>query len=1394
MTVSAWYKSGVGFDGGDIFTKYLNASWNGWECALSGTGELIPHYLIANTPCNGIIQGYTGCGNPSGFNYPGPTNDGNWHHVVFKVDASGGTLFVDGQQVGQHPWIGSPTPVTTTASLLIGPEFEGSVDDVGIWNRALSTDEIGYLFNTGTASVCNGSSISIAGSGANIYSWNTGATTQAITVSPTSATSYTVTGTNALGCSSSNTFTVNVLPLTIPSVSVTPSTTAICLGDSVTFVATPINGGTTPTYQWKINGVNVAGATGSSFSSTTLNNNDVITVQLNSNATPCLSGNPTTSSPVTISVNQPAVPSVSISSSTPIACLGSSVTFTTAPSTGAVTPSYSWLINGNPISGATNSTYSTNSLTTGDSISVLINLNQGCFTTYSANSNQISTTISSGLNSLIGGSNNICFGESNGFIDATTSGGIAPYAYQWSNGVNTEDQTGLSAGTYSVTITDSAGCIFNSSFLIYQPPAPLSVSNVVTNATCFGSGNGSIDLTCTGGYGQYQFFWSNGSNTEDQNQLSPGNYWVNVVDNNSCVFSDTLNITEPTPINTTFSVPAVPCANDSTGSIDLTVTGGTGQYSFFWSNGFNGEDPSSLSSGSYQVTIIDANGCSDTTVTTLSSAASTSIVTQNTPPQMVCQGSTFSTIDVSATGGTISYQWYQNSIPSTFGGSPVSGANASNFTPSTAIAGTNYYYCIASGGCGSDTSFISGTQTVDSLLTPSVSITASSLTICNGLGIFFYANPTNAGSNPNYNWIINGLPIGINSDTIFNSSFTNGDVISLNITSNANCVSSTNATSNTLTVTVNSATNIISESLSTQTVCLNDTLQALSINASGANLTYQWFANSSPSYSGATSISGGTNASYQSASANPGTLYYYCVVNGACGTDTSSISGAQTVNNISQPTINIVASDTNICSGTIVSFTSNLNNGGSNPAYQWTLNGSAVTSANNPNFSSGSLTNGDVVNLILTPGTGACNNTTPVTSNGVNITVVATPTISVSNSGPYCEGSSIQLTANSNGNISWTGPNSYTSTQNNPIVGSASSNLAGTYIVTATTGTCSISDTTLVQVNNNPIAAAVTNQTITCINNTATISGSSNAPSSSFNWSGPGIVSGANTNSCQVNLGGVYILTVTQTATGCTGSDTIFVASNLTTPSVIADSIKFLACNQTSINIGSFSPDTGIVYQWNPPGNTPNSNNTTVSSIGNYTVTVTNTASGCSSSDVVIVASSGVLPDVNAGINQVLNCTTTVVTLNGSTTTPNTISIWSPAGTNPDSLNNEINAPGNYILTVTDTISGCSNSDTVMVTYDGSDCGDLDFYNGITPNGDGKNDVFYIKNISFHPNNLLIIFNRYGGKIWEGKDYDNNSVVFKGLDMNGIELPPGTYYYLLKYDGKIAKGWFELLK
>ena len=245
------------------------------------------------------------------------------------------------------------------------------------------------------------------------------------------------------------TFTVN--PTLTASVSIGASATTICSGTSVTFTATPTHGGTSPSYQWQINGTDVSGETGTTYTTTALTNSDVVTVVMTSNDSPCLTGSPATSNGITMTVNPNLTASVSIGASDTTICAGTSVTFTATPTHGGTSPSYQWQINGTDISGETGTTYTTTALTDTDVVTVVMTSNASpCLTGSPATSDGITMTVNPTLTASvsIGASDTtICAGTSVTFTATPTHGGTSP-SYQWQiNGTDVSGETGT-AGNF----------------------------------------------------------------------------------------------------------------------------------------------------------------------------------------------------------------------------------------------------------------------------------------------------------------------------------------------------------------------------------------------------------------------------------------------------------------------------------------------------------------------------------------------------------------------------------------------------------------------------------------------------------------------------------------------------------------------------------------------------------------------------------------------------------------------------------------------------------------------------------------------------------------------------------------------------------------------------------
>ncbi|MBL7774576.1 MAG: carboxypeptidase regulatory-like domain-containing protein, partial [Saprospiraceae bacterium] len=249
-----------------------------------------------------------------------------------------------------------------------------------------------------------------------------------------------------------------------------------------------------------------------------------------------------------------------------------------------------------------------------------------------------------------------CFNGNNGSIDLTVTGGTAPYTYLWSTGATTQDVFNLTVGTYTVTVTDANGFTASTSATVTQPPA-ISLSTVVTNVLCNGASTGSINLTVSGGTPTYAFNWSNGFTGEDPGSLPAGTYTVTVTDANGCTKTTSATITQPPAISLTVSITNVLCNSASTGALNLTVSGGTPAYTYNWSNGHTGEDPTGLAAGTYTVTVTDANGCTKTTSATITQPPALSLGTAVT--NVLCNGASTGSINLTVTGGTptFTYLW-----------------------------------------------------------------------------------------------------------------------------------------------------------------------------------------------------------------------------------------------------------------------------------------------------------------------------------------------------------------------------------------------------------------------------------------------------------------------------------------------------------------------------------------------------------------------------------------------------------------------------------------------------------------------------------------------------------------------------------------------------------------
>jgi gliding motility-associated-like protein len=250
-----------------------------------------------------------------------------------------------------------------------------------------------------------------------------------------------------------------------------------------------------------------------------------------------------------------------------------------------------------------------------------------------------------------------CFGLANGGIFLTSTGGQTPYQFAWSNGPNTEDNTNLGPGTYTITVTDNIGCTAGNTYSITEPT--LLTSNVVFtfNPRCNAGSDGIVNITVNGGVQPYTYQWSAPSNatSEDLNNTVAGTHTVTVTDANLCTVTNTATLTEPSAYNISLNITDLTCNGTTTGAASVTVSGQTSPYTYFWSNFSTTNSVTGLGGGPFSVVIQDANGC-DTIVTgTVNEPAPIAITLTAFEP--LCADSGNGQITTTVNGGNTPYNY-----------------------------------------------------------------------------------------------------------------------------------------------------------------------------------------------------------------------------------------------------------------------------------------------------------------------------------------------------------------------------------------------------------------------------------------------------------------------------------------------------------------------------------------------------------------------------------------------------------------------------------------------------------------------------------------------------------------------------------------------------------------
>lgn len=526
-----------------------------------------------------------------------------------------------------------------------------------------------------------------------------------------------------------------------------------------------------------------------------------------------------------------------------------------------------------------------------------------------------------------------------------------------------------------------------------------------------------------------------------------------------------------------------------------------------------------------------------------------------------------------------------------------------------------------------------------------------------------------------------------------------------------------------------------------QTICSTDPLPVL--DAGVPNGSYSWFLNGNPV---------GTN-SQTLTTTGPGTYSVLVTsLSGCTGTDDYTLSIIQA------PSV-ALGTDTTICASDILI----LDAGNAGATYQWSLDGTPISGAVNQQYQPTQTGNYSV----LVDNGGQCQ-----ASGSINVTVVQQLAVAVSDVAICSDQAFPTLDAGVSGvNYSWTLNGNVVSTSQ-----TYQPTQAGTYQITINIGACSASDNTTVDVVTVP-QVSLTSSTV-CPGAAFPSLDAGNA-GATYAWS-----TGATSQIITPTSAGTYTVTVTNSGSGINCSSSASATMANSAPVLVALGNNLEICENDPAEVVD-AGNSGSSFVWTLNGTVINGQTGQTLSItqaGTYVVTVTD-ANGCTGTDDVELKVNA-LPVVSLGDDQSICPGDPLPTLDATNNNAATYE-WtfdgSVVGSGPTY---EANTYGVYGIIITDN-NGCRNGDEVVLEE--APC-EVEIPNVITPdNGDGLNDIFFIKNLDTNPNSKLVIFNRWGNEVYSSGNYQNN--------WDGDGVPDGTYFYVLVLQtGKEYKGTLKVIR
>jgi gliding motility-associated-like protein len=1129
------------------------------------------------------------------------------------------------------------------------------------------------MTSASSATICTGATVSIpfTSNVASTYTWiatdNVNTTGESLTTQSTATLSniitngttvsqnviYTVTPTSTGGscAGAAQTVTVEVNP--VPTATATPSSQTICSAGATSITLTSNIAGTT--YSWTNTQSGVTGASNSSGSSITqtLTTTGTSTGTVTYTITP-VNGCAGSAIVATVTVNP--TPTMT-SANTATICSGGTVSI---PLTSNVASNYIWIATNNPnTTGESTTTQSTNTLsntitdntTTTQSVIYTVTPTStggscaGTAQTVTVTVNPVPTitatpssqTLCSGLATSIALTSSI--GTSTFSWTVSQAGVSGASNSSGANITQTLTATSTSAGTATYTITPTAGACPGTALVVPITVNPIPTVTATPTSQAFCSGN-TTSIALTSGVAGTTYSWTVTQTGVSGASAASGSSIAQTISTTGTATGTAVYTITPTAsscsgtaITATVTVNPVPAMTSagtaticSSGTVNIPLTSNVAStYTWIATNNPNttGESITTQTTSTLNNTLVSTTGNTEVvvyTVTPTSTGGScagvaqtvsvtvspTPIVTVTPTSQALCSGNVTSIALTSNVVGTI-FNWTETQ-------SGVSGASASSgssitqtLTTTGVISGTVTYTITPTIGTCTGTA-VTATVTVNPI--PSATATPSSQAFCSGNATSIALTSNVAATT--YSWTVSQSGVsgatsasGTNiTQTLTTVGTTSGTATYTITPSTASC----SGTPIVVTVTVNPVPTATATP-ATQALC-SGSATSIALTSNVAGTTFSW-TDTQTGATGASASSGATITQTLTATgASQGTVTY--TITPVAGTCTGSTTVATvTVNPI--PVAPTASSNSPVCISNTITFSVVAVAGAT---YSWTGPNSFTANVQNPSITNATLTDAGTYSVNVT--VNGC------TGPNKTVTVVVNPpppsTLTASSNSPVCTGQTLSLSTPSvtAASYSWTGPNSFSSSVENPTISNVTIAANGTYTVSATVPGCGLSGTGTVSVvvNPTPVAPTAGNNGPLCVGATLNLTASNTG--TTYSWTGPNTFTANTQNPSITNItsAGAGVYSVTATSLGCTstkGTTNVIVNPIPATPTVTSNSP---ICVGQTLNL-STSAVGGASYSWNGPNSytssvqNPSISNAAVINAGTYSLAVT--VSGCTS-------------------------------------------------------------------------------------------------------------------------------------------------------------------------------------